>query len=328
MVAPRVTSSVPWRPRLLLSGLIGLAAGWKTYQPTLVNHAPRDFAQVWYAARALLAGKDPYQLIGPGRAFEWGFPFFYPLPAAVGVVPLAPLSMHVAEAVFMGLGIGCFTWALMRNGYTPLLCLLSAAMVGVVESVQWSPLLAASLALPALGVFAVAKPTIGFAMFVARPTWWAVVGGAVLLVASFAVQPHWLSEWRAGLSQAHHFAAPIAQPGGWVAALALLRWRLPEARLVFALACVPQSTMIYETIPLLLVPQSVVEVAILVVLGYATQIVAVVTAGPGVDPLYHLQPWLWMLYLPCVLMVLRRPNEGHVPAWLERRIALRRGVRA
>jgi len=28
-----------------------------------------------------------------------------------------------------------------------------------------------------------------------------------------------------------------------------------------------------------------------------------------------------LLYLPCMLMVLRRPNQGPMPAWLEQRIA-------
>ena len=30
---------------------------------------------------------------------------------------------------------------------------------------------------------------------------------------------------------------------------------------------------------------------------------------------------VWLLYLPCVAMVLRRPNEGVVPAWLDARLA-------
>jgi hypothetical protein len=30
---------------------------------------------------------------------------------------------------------------------------------------------------------------------------------------------------------------------------------------------------------------------------------------------------LWGTYLPCVVMVLRRPNTGDTPAWIERSVA-------
>ena len=33
------------------------------------------------------------------------------------------------------------------------------------------------------------------------------------------------------------------------------------------------------------------------------------------------QAMIWSLYLPCTLLVLRRRNAGHLPAWLERRIS-------
>ncbi|PYP80139.1 MAG: hypothetical protein DMD35_05120, partial [Gemmatimonadetes bacterium] len=29
---------------------------------------------------------------------------------------------------------------------------------------------------------------------------------------------------------------------------------------------------------------------------------------------------VWFVYLPCMVMVVRRPNEGTLPAWLEHRI--------
>src|SRR5215207_5028160 len=71
---------VPTRTRLLLSVGIGVALGWKAARTAMANDMPRDFDQLWFAARALLAGQNPYHLVGPGRSFPWEFPLFYPLP--------------------------------------------------------------------------------------------------------------------------------------------------------------------------------------------------------------------------------------------------------
>src|SRR5215212_9879963 len=71
---------VPTRMRLLLSAGLGIALGWKAAWVAMRSDMPRDFDQIWFAARAVLAGRNPYHLIGPGRTFVWEFPFFYPLP--------------------------------------------------------------------------------------------------------------------------------------------------------------------------------------------------------------------------------------------------------
>lgn len=49
--------------------------------------------------------------------------------------------------------------------------------------------------------------------------------------------------------------------------------------------------------------------------------------GPGMASTVALygQAFLLFLYLPLTLMVLRRPNEGSVPAWLERPLSRLRG---
>jgi hypothetical protein len=279
---------------------------------------PQDFDQVWFAARAWLLGQDPYALIGPGRAFEWTFPLFYPLPAAIAMTPLAPLPAPWADAAFIAIGASCFAWAVMRYGYPPLLGMVSVPMFGAVGSVQWSPLMAASFVLAPLGVFAVAKPTIGTALFIARPNRWTLVGGALLLAVAFASQPGWFTAWHSGFTPGLHFGAPVLQAGGFVALLGLFRWRRPEARVLVALACVPQTMLLYEALPLFLIPQTTMEVVVLLVASDAAQVIsayvsggALTTAGAG----------LWLLYLSAALIVLRRPNEGPVPAWLEQRLA-------
>jgi hypothetical protein len=109
----------------------------------------------------------------------------------------------------------------------------------------------------ALGFLFVAKPTIGAAMFAARPSWWPIVGAVILCAIAFIVQPTWVMDWRDAVVRTRHkwlFVAPITYPGGVIVLLALLRWRRPEARLIAALASVPQTTALYEGVPLFLVP--------------------------------------------------------------------------
>src|SRR6476619_7094140 len=111
---------VPTGQRAAVAVLCGLLAALVTIQKNLREPTPRDFEQVWFAARAILAGADPYAQIGPGLAFNWPFPLVYPLPAAVIATPLAPLSAQVATALFSALAGAAFAWALMEHGYGPL----------------------------------------------------------------------------------------------------------------------------------------------------------------------------------------------------------------
>ena len=138
-------------------------------------------------------------MIGPGRPFEWTAPFVYPLTAAVAALPLAPLSSTWAPIVFTAIACGCFAWALMEHGYAPLLGFLSAPVVFAAELAQWSPMLAAATVVTPLSILYVAKPTIGAAMFVARPSWWAVWGAIALATIAFALDPQWMSRWSQAL---------------------------------------------------------------------------------------------------------------------------------
>lgn len=322
-----VTSPVPFRRRLALSVTLGLLAGGMTIRGTIETGRPRDFGQVWYAARALLDGVDPYPLIGPGLAYDWPWPLLYPLPAAIVATPFAPFSEPVASALFIAVGGALFAWALMAHGYGPLFGFFSIAVREASAAGQWSLLLASAFVIPWVSTILVVKPTIGLVMLVARPRWRTIAGGMVLLTLAFLLQPTWLAEWRDaiirngvlwGSDRPYRVIATV--PGGVLALVALLRWRRPEARLVAALACVPITLTSYEMVPLHLVPRTFWQSAALVGLSFAhheltraltpvpwTHAGMTAVAGPLLVAL---------LFLPATLMVLRRPNEGTVPAWL------------
>jgi hypothetical protein len=324
-----VTQPVPARLRLAIATLLGMIGGHYVHFVKSTERIHRDFAQVWYAARAVLHGNDPYVLIGPGRAFEWDWPFYYPLTAAVVATPVAFLSEHWAMVLVGALSCFVLAWALMEFGYASLLAFGSFSVWEAVQVVQWSPLMAGAYVIPPLALILAAKPTVGAAMFAAKPSRWALVGGVVVTTIAFIVQPQWVAEWRAALASpaiGHHrdfeFIAPVMQPGGFLVLAALARWRRPEARLLVALACVPQTILPYETVLLFLVPRGWLEVGVLVVLSHAIVLwsrhVHPVTMRDVIN-LYG-QLVTWGMYLPLVAMLLRRPNEGTVPTWLERQV--------
>jgi hypothetical protein len=319
------TLAVPAARRMFVAFVVGLFGGAQTTLTLRGKPYPGDFEQVWYAARAILNGSDPYALIGPGRPFAFDFAFRYPLPAAVVAIPVAPLPADFACGVFVGIGLACLAWTLMRYGHAPLIGLLSASVASAIDSVQWSPLLAATTAIAPLGIVLAAKPTIGLAMFSARPSRWAFFGGLAVTAIAFAFLPTWFVEWRAALTDRTGISTLAFHPGGAIALLCLLKWRRPEARMLAVLACVPMTPVLYETVPLLLIPRRWWEALLFVfasyvVLGWSMRV-------PLTDYSYYAAHMAnsaaviaLVLYPLAALMVLRRPNHGTVPAWLERRL--------
>jgi hypothetical protein len=288
----------------------------------------RDFDQVWFASNALLAGRNPYAEIGPGLPFDWPAPLYYPITAAVAMVPFAAIPRTVAAVLFAALASAAFVWAATRRSIAPAVVITSASAALAAEAVQWSPLLAAAYGIPWLGVLLSAKPTIGFAIWAARPTRIAFIGSVVLVIVSLALLPGWPTDWLAalrhtslGMNGGTPYLAPIGTLGGALTAALVLRWRRPEARLVLALACMPQTPLLYETVPLFLVALSIKEGGALW-LGSWLAALWLSVAGPYDGDLARLTMSAravgWCLYLPCVVMILRRPNIGGVPAWLTR----------
>ncbi|MDB4884123.1 MAG: hypothetical protein JWL95_2889 [Gemmatimonadetes bacterium] len=320
---------VPARVRFLICMVLGIAAAH--YVHLLATHVAfhRDVAQLWFAAREVLHGRNPYSAIGPGRTYEWPWPLYYPLPSVLAVIPISWLSEPLAVSVFAAVSIATFAWALAEHGYPPLLGMLSFSLWHAMHLVQWSPLLAAGLVIPWLSALWIVKPTIGAALFAARPTRLALASGAALAALSFIVQPNWVHEWLAAFHSANvqagkhaGFFAIVQLPAGVLVLAALVRWRRPEARLLAVLSCVPQTLLPYESVLLLLIPRGWLESIAMTVLSFVMYYVAV-RGGPEpyaarVLTLGHAVTLT--MYLPATLMVLRRRNEGTVPAWLERRI--------
>ena len=223
---------VPAATRAVLALLCGVMASFVTYQKNVLEPTPRDLEQVWFAARSILAGVNPYLHVGPGLSLDWPHPLLYPLPAGVIAIPLAPLPIGTATLLFSALGGFALAWALMEYGYGPLLGFFSMPVRAAFEVVQWSPLLAAAATVAPLGILLVAKPTLGAAILFARPSRWAFIGAAVFGGIALLVEPRWVQHWLDAIARNNAewaptvpYRAPITFVGGPLVLLALLRWK-------------------------------------------------------------------------------------------------------
>ena len=274
-----------------------------------------DFDQLWIGARALLHGSDPYVAVPQG--FPW--PLYYPLPAVIVAVPFAWMPKELAHAVFAALGAGVLAFALLRGATIRLLGLVSFAFIYALQQGQWSPILAGAAVLPSLGFLFAVKPTIGAALWTYQMSGRALLLAALFTLASIVVMPGWIAEWRATIALAPHIRAPVTYLGGPIVLLALTRWRRPEARLLVALTLIPQTFVAYETLPLVLVPATRMEVLVLGLGGVMAEVVAIAMNPPGdlVSSIGVRGPLLIVfMYLPALVMVMRRSNEGETPQWL------------
>jgi hypothetical protein len=267
------------------------------------SNAASDWDQCWLGARALLRGQSAYAAVNP-QTSPWGLN--YPMPAVLVSLPFAFFPLPLARGLFAGMGSGLLAYALSTR-WLGLLPFVSGAYIWALFLVQWTPLLIAAALISWLSAVLVVKPTTGLALAVGWPSREAIIGAVVLLGASFIVEPGWVSDWRAAVGGLYH-VPPILRPFGWVLLLALLRWRDPRGRFLAAFALIPQAAMPYDSLPLLLIPQSFFERAIFV---GGTQLLALygLTRVSSATP-DSLAAELWPLtlglaYLPALIMVLR-----------------------
>jgi len=281
-----------------------------------------DFAPVWYGAHALLQGIDPYRTFGPGRFQHYDWHLYYPVPAMLAALPFGLLSEPVASLLFSALGAGLLAFAVTRENWDRAWIFFSASFITAIQSSQWSPIMAAAFLTPALGFVLICKPSLGSAIVVSTSSRNSLmvflIGGAALTALSFIVLPGWIGEWVQSVKTGTELNPPIMRGPGFLVALAVLRWRQPEARLLLAVACVPQTSSWYETLLPMVVARSKREMQFMVACsgaGYLFQILMldrkaeIATTDIGILMVVF-------VYLPALIVVLRRPNEGAMPAWL------------
>ncbi len=296
----------------LLVGLVttGYAGARAWHEPAW----PTDFDQLWHAAQALVHGGKPYDAVGPGRAFQWDWPLYYPLPAVVLATPFVALPVAWARVAFSAAAGGVLGFALGNRLRTHWPLLLSASYLIATSRTQWAPVLLATLWLPAAGVVIAAKPNVGLAVLAAlRGRAFVIAAGAAaaITVIAFLVRPEWFAEWQRSIADAPHVVAPILMPGGFLLALAALRYRRPDARLLLALACLPHTPSLYDLLPLFFLCRTLRECLALAVLTHVL-FWGFVQFGSGASFNEYAnnlgRASLVVVYLPALVAILARRN--------------------
>ena len=295
-------------------GVLTFVFVWQGHSPP---DYPADFDFGWTAGRAVLHGENPYSAVR--EAVQQGAlrtQLYYPATAGVLMAPFGAMPRRFAVALFTALGMTFLAWSVRGGPAWRRWIVLSAPALENVLLGQWSPWLTAAVGLPWLGAVWAAKPTIGLALFAGWPSRGALISGTAVLVLSLALLPHWPSDWIAAVGTTPQYLAPVQRPGGVLLLLAFLRWRRPEARMLGMMALVPHTAGLYETLPLLLVPQSGRSFAILMALEYTAAFLSFTVIRPGTLGGMMDSGWLYFLvliYLPCLWMVLREPSSPLLP---------------
>jgi hypothetical protein len=241
------------RSRIIISLLIALISGASCYaRLASADIVAADFTFPWRGAQALLAGENPYAVVQPTGPYPYNDALYYPLPGLLLVVPFAPLPGSLAGALFIALSSGLLAFGLLKEGTHRLLVFAGAPYIYTVITCQWAPLIAAAALLPNLAPALLAKPNLGLPVLLAygRPRHLLLCGAAALL--SFVIWPAWPAAWLAALPR-HINYIPLLSWWGPLVLLALWRWRTATARLLVAMACVPQR-LLYDQVALWLVP--------------------------------------------------------------------------
>jgi hypothetical protein len=272
-----------------------------------------DWDPALAGTKALLRGESPYAAI---QMPPWPNRLLYPLPALLLTIPFTFLPRLLAQGIFAALSTAAFTYVVTRRGRWTLYFLLSGAMLWSWVDVQWAPLLIVAALTPGLSWMLAVKPTTGFALWAAYPNRKAVLGGLLFVALSLLVWPHWVPEWLESVSRTPH-EPHLFRPGGFLLLLGLLRWRRPEGRLLACLGLIPQTTALYETLPLALICRNRKEAAAFASLTMLAHLLFYL--GPqGPWPVGAEYQWwvlLILVYLPAIVAVLRRPNEADETDW-------------
>ena len=258
MTRPEDRRTLAAGDRLIMALAVGGWGAFITYfaMQSHPQHLAKDFSYPWRAARALLDGQNPYEVIRAVGAYPFNADFLYPLPAALVAMPFSFLRPEVAGALFIGFSSTLLAWALLRDSPYRLPLFLSAPFVQAAILGQWSPLLTAAALMPAFQFFAAAKPTIGLAAWIYRPSLKGIIGGLLLVAISFLVLPGWLGDWREVTTGMTKYRGPATTLLGCFLLLGVLRWRRREGRLFVAMSLVPQLPVFYDSLILWLIPST------------------------------------------------------------------------
>lgn len=310
----------PRRHRIAAAVAIGVASF--AFTVIGLSHGISDYRFWWKATRLWLGGVDPYQFSADVPMWALDDRLFYPLPALILTIPVAWLPMWLAGGLTLGVAGGVLAFLLSREGWGRFWIFATPSYIMALVVGQWSPLLMIAALSGSAGVFAAAKPTIGAAVLAYKPSWRPIAAALLLTIGSVILMPSWPRSWLHNLQFVIKHPAPIATLGGCWLVLAILRWRRPEGRLLFAMACVPQLLFFADQLPLYLATSNRRDTGVVTFIALMSFLAWFAAFYSRVNYVEEAAPFvLGAVYLPLLVLVLRRPNEGPVPASVETLVA-------
>jgi hypothetical protein len=285
------------RWRIVASTAIGVGSGvycWFLLRQFRLGAG--DFNWAIWAAQDLLAHRNPYD-----RRMQ-----LYPLTCALFGLPFAWMRPAVAGGAFYGISSALLAFGLSRHGYHRLLLFFAYPYWAGIIAAQWTPLILASAFLPFLLPTTLAKPQMGLPIALTTPTRWGRVACGILVALTLVVMPGWPRLWIGNLHRYERFIPLLVVPGPLLA-LALLRWRERDARLLLLMAVAPQRWF-YDMLILWFIPKSRREILATVFTSWVA----------GIWRWYHFphsftQVGRWSVlffYLPMLAVLLARPHPS------------------
>jgi hypothetical protein len=252
------------------------------------------------AARAWVAGEPPYSACP--QTFR-GTPMAeYPFTTLIALVPLTYFPDRIAASVFWGVSNAILALGIVRNGKRRhWLIFLSGAYWIAALWQQYSVLIAGVMLLPDLLPLALIKPQVGIPVMLTNMNWRRLLGGCVFIALSLVLYPTWPLAW---WQRSNHYDGVIPLlvfPLGTLVALVLLNWRERAAWVLFLFACMPQR-IIYDLVPLFLLPRTVLQMGILCALSWIPAIAVFI--GDGGFPEIQVTYTLAFVYFPLLIMIL------------------------
>lgn len=256
-----------------------------------------DLAWPFIGAARLMAGQNPY-----GGVYPLDLGLYYPLPAVMLLVPLVPLGLPLATALFVFLSVFLLAYA-----RPPWPIFLSAPFVLAVLWGQWAPLLTAAALLPAAAPLALCKPNMGIPALLYKPTRGKAIGCTVVALVSLIILPTWPLDWLRGLGAHQNFTPLLVLPFGPLLLLLIRQWREKDARLILALACLPQRFP--DMLLLWLIPATTRGALLLSIASWVVSIIwhwaDLFTISPAAK-----QAAVLLLYVPCALLSAHTMTAG------------------
>jgi len=299
--------------RIALALALGGWGAFITYFSLIVapNHLAKDFSWPWRAARVLLEGHNPYDVVRATGPYPFNVGLFYPLPAAVVALPFAGFPPAVAGALFFGISSGLLAFALGRtkSDLVRLPVFGSAPFCMAAVLAQWAPLMTAAAVIPALQFLTVAKPNLGLACWTYRPTVRGAVAAAAFAIVTLLIVPSWPLDWREALQAAPRYKGPLFRGAtGLILLLGAIAWKRREGRLFLAMAVVPQLSLFYDQLPLWLIPQTVWRSLLLSAMSWIAwwqwYPSRALTSSVAVAA-----PWVfWLIYIPALVILIAPPG--------------------